>query len=264
MSSLAEADRALPETRFRGRIRHFDRVDSTNLVARKLGREGAEDGTVVIADQQTRGYGRRQRRWVSSAGAGLYVSILLRPPFADAESGPAVQLVAGIAVVEALADVVSVAPSLRWPNDCFVNDRKLAGVLVEAETSGEGFDFLVCGIGVNINQVATDFPEELRQQATSVRMQVGHEVPRIEVLTALLPSFDTWETSWRRHGMAPIVERWMELSPQSNGGKVVVRTDAGLVEGVADGLAADGRLRVQAADRLHVLGVGEVVKLRPA
>ncbi len=264
MRSLANVVTALPESRFSAAVHYFDTVDSTNQVARDLGRAGEPDGTVVVADEQTEGRGRRQRRWVSPPNAGLYVSLLLRPEFPAAESGSAVQLVAGIATAEALDGFLPSKPVLRWPNDCFVLGGKIAGVLVEAETTGRGFDFLVCGIGVNVNHEADDFPAELRGGATSVKLQLGHRVSRLDVLAALLDAFDTWESAWRRHGMAPIRERWLELSPESVAGSVSVQTEAGLVEGVADGLTDAGHLRVRADDGAHEISVGEVIRSRPA
>jgi BirA family biotin operon repressor/biotin-[acetyl-CoA-carboxylase] ligase len=263
MASLARGLAALPRSRFSTHVHHFERVDSSNQVARRLGRDGAPDGTLVVADEQTAGRGRRQRRWVSPPGAGLYVSLLLRPRSAPPESGAAVQLIAGVAVAELLQALLPTPPALRWPNDCYVSDRKIAGVLVEAETSGEGFDFLVCGIGSNVNHAVEDFPEDLRESATSLRLQVGHETPLIGVLGGLLDSFDLWEGAWQSYGLAPVRQRWLELSPETQHGRVGVQTDAGLLEGTADGLTDDGRLRVRTADGVQVLAAGEVVRLRP-
>jgi BirA family biotin operon repressor/biotin-[acetyl-CoA-carboxylase] ligase len=262
--ALAQAATALPPSRFSARVHYLSRVDSTNSAARRLGRQGAPDGTLVIAEEQTAGRGRRERAWVSPPGAGLYASLLLRPPFPALESGAAVQLVAGIAVAELLSGMLPHRPVLRWPNDCYVREHKIAGVLVEAESSGDGFDFLVCGIGVNVNHDAGDFPATLQDTATSMRLQVGHELSRLKVLAGLLSAFDTWEAAWRRHGLAPVRERWLELSPETVSGKVSVQTESGLLEGDADGLDVDGRLRVRATDGLHCVTVGEVVRLRPA
>jgi BirA family biotin operon repressor/biotin-[acetyl-CoA-carboxylase] ligase len=264
MSSLANAVTALPSSRFSARVHHFTSVDSTNRVARQLGRDGDPDGTVVIADEQTAGRGRRQRTWVSPAGSGLYVSLLLRPPFDPLESGVAVQLVAGIAVAEVLTETLPHKPVLRWPNDCYVLERKIAGVLVEAETTGRGFDFLVCGIGLNVNHQADDFPPDMRDRATSMSLQVGHEVSRYDILVRLLGALDAWEAAWREHGLGPVRERWLELSPETVCGRVSVQTDTGLLEGTTDGLTDSGRLRVRAGDGLHELTVGEVVRLTPA
>ena len=255
---------AAGDCRFGQVVHHRSTVDSTNELARALGRQGEVDGAVVIADEQTAGRGRRRRRWVSPAGAGLYLSVILRPPFPASESGSAVQLAAGIAVAEAVQRSVSSPVVLRWPNDCYVDDRKIAGVLVEAETTGAGLDFLVCGIGVNVNHDERDFPAQLRDRATSVRMLLGHAVARLPLLGELLRSLDTWEAAWRRHGLTPIRERWLELSPESSGGRVEVQTDSGLLSGRAVGLSDDGRLRVEDDGTVHEIRVGEVVRMRPA
>ena len=263
MASLANVAAALPESRFSSDVHYFSTVSSTNHAARDLGRAGEPDGTVVVADEQTEGRGRRHRRWVSPAGTGLYVSLLLRPEFPAAETGSAVQLVAGIATAETLNEFLPNKPVLRWPNDCFVLDSKIAGVLVEAETTGRGFDFLVCGIGVNVNQEVANFPAALRGRATSMKLQLGHRVSRLDVLATLLDTFDSWETAWREYGMDPIRERWLELSPESVAGSVSVQTETGLIEGVANGLTDAGHLIVGTDDGTHEISVGEVIRLRP-
>ena len=255
---------AVGDCRFGRNVRHVATVGSTNELARELGEQGEADSTVVIADEQTAGRGRRRRSWVSPAGAGLYVSIILRPPFSMRESGPAVQLAAGIAVAEALETSLHQAPVLRWPNDCYADDRKIAGILVEAVSTGTGLDFLVCGIGVNVNHAEHDFPGELRDRATSLRLLLGHPVPRLPLLVELLLCLDTWEGAWRRHGLEPIRDRWLELSPESKGGLVEVQTETGVLQGRAEGLSEDGRLRVNDGDTVHEISVGEVVRMRPS
>lgn len=253
--------RALGGGRFAADIVYFREVASTNDAAHELGRTGASDGAVVVADSQTAGRGRRRRSWVSPARKGLYVSVLLRPAGGPGEAGAAVQLAAGIAVAEALEPRLSRRPLLRWPNDCYCDDRKLAGVLVEAGATGDRLDFLVCGIGVNVNHEATDFPEELRSRATSLRLLAGHVHRRLPILVDLLHALDRWEGVWRRHGLEPIRQRWLELSPESRGGRVEVQTERGRIRGHAEGLAPSGALRVRVDDSVREITVGEVIRL---
>ncbi|MFQ5745075.1 MAG: biotin--[acetyl-CoA-carboxylase] ligase [Acidobacteriota bacterium] len=261
----ARVHKALGNARIGGMIHYRASIGSTNDLARRLGQQGESDGCVVVAEEQTCGRGRRHRHWVSPAGRGLYLSVLLRPPTSAAAAGPASQLAAGIAVAEALAGFVPQTPTLRWPNDCYCGNRKLAGVLVEAEVTGLGLDFLVCGIGVNVNHVAEDFPGDIRNRVTSLRMLNGHRTDRFPVLVELLRSLQRWDDVWRRHGIGPIRERWLELSPATRGGEVEVRTDTELLRGVAAGLSASGQLRVQVSGRVREITVGEVVRLnRPA
>jgi len=239
-------------------------VDSTNRLARELGRRGAEEGMVVVAEEQTAGRGRRQRGWVSPARKGVYLSVLLRPSAPTADAGPAVQLAAGIAVAECLAMFASQQLILRWPNDCYCGDRKLAGILVESEVTGSSLDFLVCGIGINVNHEEEDFPADLRTRVTSLRMLSGHPQPRLPVLVSLLQSLERWDDVWRGHGLGPVIERWQELSPESRSGYVEVRTDGGLVCGVAAGLSPTGGLYVDVDDQgRREITVGELVRLSP-
>lgn len=255
---------ALGGGRFARDIIYFREVGSTNDAAHDLGRAGEPEGAVVVADSQTTGRGRRRRRWVSPAGKGVYLSVLLRPPGDAAEAGVAVQLAAGIAVAEALGSRLPRPPALRWPNDCYCDGRKLAGVLVEAGATGNRLDFLVCGVGVNVNHAPEDFPQELQSRATSLSLLVGHAQERLPILVDLLEALDRWEGVWRRHGLEPIRQRWLELSPESRGGRVEVQTEEGRLRGMAEGLSPRGALRVRVGESLREITVGEVVRLVPA
>lgn len=256
--------RAMGDARIGATVRYEASVDSTNRLARELGRQGAMDGLVVIAEEQTAGRGRRRRSWVSPAGKGVYLSVLLRPVAPAAEAGPAAQLVAGIAVAESLAVHTGRSLMLRWPNDCYLGDRKMAGVLVESEVTGGTLDFLVCGIGINVNHEEGDFPADLMARVTSLCLLSGHPQPRLPVVVSLLRALEYWDDVWRTHGLAPVIDRWLELSPESRGSYVEIQTDKGLVRGVASGLSPTGGLYVEdeRQDR-HEIIVGELVQLSP-
>ena len=257
-------ERALGKSRFGAAVRYESSVDSTNRLARELGRQGAVDGLVVLAEEQTAGRGRRQRNWVSPAGKGIYLSVLLRPEAPPALAGAAAQLVAGIAVAEALAAYAVTSLMLRWPNDCYGGDRKLAGVLVESEITGGTLDFLVCGIGINVNHQDGDFPGELRARATSLCVLSGHPQPRLPVVVSLLQALEHWDDVWRKHGLGPVIERWLELSPESRGSYVEIQTEQGLMRGVAAGLSPTGALYVEdEQEERHEITVGELVRLSP-
>lgn len=193
----------------------------------------------------------------------MYLSVVLRPQATMAEAGPAVQLMAGVAVAETLAELLPHPLTLWWPNDCFAGQAKIAGVLVEGEATGGRLDFLVCGVGINVNHLLEDFPPELRGRATSLRLVLGHPVGRQELLVRLLELLEEWEEIWRGRGLGPVRERWLELSPASRGEAVEVHTDAGLVRGEAAGLSASGGLLVEVGEgRVQEITVGEVVRLR--
>ncbi|MFW6198392.1 MAG: biotin--[acetyl-CoA-carboxylase] ligase [Acidobacteriota bacterium] len=254
--------RLLDGCRLGTRIEWHAGVSSTNDVARERGRSGAPDGALVIAEAQTKGRGRRGRHWHSPPGMGIYVSAVLRPTDPGDDYGAAVQLVAGIAVAETVGPWSDRPPSLVWPNDCDVDGRKLAGVLVEAEAWGSGLDFLVCGIGLNVAQGRSDFPEPIRDLATSLRL-LGAELPeRVELVARLVRNLAAWEDVARREGLAPVRRRWEELAPGMRDTPVVLDTVEGEVAGRAQGLTPRGGLRVRTDAGPREVLVGELVRVR--
>lgn len=253
---------ALAASRFGRRLTLLERVTSTSDVARRLGREGHGDGAVVLARAQSAGRGRRGRVWESPAEGGLYASVLLRPPRIDASYAVGVQLAAGVALAETLAPLLPRRPELLWPNDCLCDGGKIAGVLVESESAGGDLDFLVCGIGVNVNQSRADFSAPLACVATSVRILRGAPAELTEVATALLLSLDRWEDVVRRGGPEAVVTPWMEWAPSARGAEVEVETSAGMVRGISAGLSAQGGLRVQTGADMREIVVGELIRVR--
>src|SRR6266511_3226674 len=163
-------------------IRWFDSLDSTNRYLLDEARAGAPDGLVAVADFQTAGRGRRGRDWVAPPGASLLASVLLRPALAP-ERAPVVTMACGVAMAEAIARVAGFTPGLKWPNDLVVNDRKLVGILAEADGRA-----IVVGAGVNVEW--HEFPPELAETATACNLEAGHPVDRRELLNAFLAELD--------------------------------------------------------------------------
>jgi BirA family transcriptional regulator, biotin operon repressor / biotin---[acetyl-CoA-carboxylase] ligase len=182
------------------------RVDSTQAIVFALAADGAADRTVVVADSQAAGRGRRGRAWHDEPGASLLCSILLRPRLAPARL-PALSLTAGVAVAEALAHAAGLAPRLKWPNDVLVGGRKIAGILLEGRLGPS--PVVALGIGVNVTQQS--FPPELAGRATSVRL-AGAEIDRESLLLAVLDALDGWRARLERDGFAPVRERWRALA----------------------------------------------------
>ena len=242
----------------------WNRVTSTNDVARNLGRFRATDGTVVLADEQISGRGRRGRSWASPRGTGIYVSVLLRPQTVTFDYCTAVQFAAGLAVAECLSPCLPTPLELRWPNDCYWDGQKIAGVLVESEGVGAELDFLVVGVGINVNQARRDFPLSLEGRATSLCCASGRRHDRAPLIRAFLEALERWDERVRRCGLQPLIERWLELSPASRGGWVEVEGPGGLVQGTTDGLNAAGALRVRVDGKITEVTIAEVVKLSPS
>jgi birA, biotin-[acetyl-CoA-carboxylase] ligase region len=151
----------------------FDEIGSTNEIAFELGKKGAPEGTVVISDSQTRGRGRLRRKWISPPGLNLYMSVIFRPgiPLKDASL---LTLISSVAVVECIKVEGGVA-LIKWPNDVLINGKKVSGILTETEAQGDRVDFVIVGIGVNLNMTAEIMQREreIADTATSLRVRAG-------------------------------------------------------------------------------------------
>jgi BirA family biotin operon repressor/biotin-[acetyl-CoA-carboxylase] ligase len=169
------------------RIYAFTQLGSTNDHIRRLARNGEEEGAVVVADTQTRGRGRHHRPWFSPQGKGLWVSVLLRPTKHWDKVG-LMSLLTGLTVAEAIAQQTKVFPMLKWPNDVMVDGKKISGILIESEIRQEsiGGSFLALGIGINVSHRPNDFPDSLRDRATSLLIETGMEIDRVQLLATVL------------------------------------------------------------------------------
>ncbi len=170
------------------RVRMVGQTGSTSDDVRREAEQGADEGLVIVADQQTAGRGRRERRWESPPGLGLYVSFLLRPPWSPDWAAWA-GVLGGIATARACSVLGVSDLSIKWPNDIMIGPRKLAGVLTEPRTGTDRIDFIVIGIGLNMQQQPHDFPESIRDRATSLVMAGVHADPET-VLVSLVNEMD--------------------------------------------------------------------------
>jgi BirA family biotin operon repressor/biotin-[acetyl-CoA-carboxylase] ligase len=231
-------------------IIRLDSVDSTQAVAFDLAAGGANDGTAVMANFQRCGRGRRGRMWQAPPGTSLLVSIVVRPTLPPPQ-WPSLSLAAAVALAETLAEVAGLHPRLKWPNDVMSHGRKLAGILVESRIGVEAI--IALGIGVNVGQ--RQFPDELRERATSVLLESGRLVDREVLLGALLGAFARWRARLEREGFAPIRARWLELGDTV--GRTVVTAEG---EGVAVGLDEIGALVVEVGGERRRVVAGEVTE----
>ncbi len=242
-------ERLLPEeiarhrdTRWLGQdLRCLDAVDSTNTVARELARQGAADGTAVTAESQSAGRGRLGRGWVSPPSLNLYLSVVLRAAI-PIERLPQISLLAGVAVCEAIAEWHPAV--IKWPNDVLIDGRKVAGIL--AEMDGQQAPVVVLGVGVNLNAEAADFPDDLRDKATSLRMVLGTPVDRARFTGRLLTHLERRYEELRDGGFAPIAAAWRRHSGLI-GRAIRVQEANGPVAGEVVDLDDDGALRLRLA-----------------
>ncbi len=236
----------------------LETTGSTNDDARRLAAEGAPEGTVVLSDRQTEGRGRRGRSWDSPEGAGLYLSVLLRPPELPEAIGR-YPIAAAVAVCRACRAFAGECAVLKWPNDVLARGAKLAGILSEFRQGSSGAD-LVLGIGVNVNQAVSDFEPSLRGTATSLKMLRGDglAVDREAVAVALLRDLGGTVAHLRSGAWPRVVEEFLRYAPHVTGTRVRL-TSGG--EGLTDGVDVSGALRVATAHGVVLVHASESVAL---
>ncbi|MBA4397197.1 MAG: biotin--[acetyl-CoA-carboxylase] ligase [Syntrophus sp. (in: bacteria)] len=190
---------------------YFLQTDSTNLRAREMAAQGAPEGTLVVAEQQTHGRGRRQRVWFSPPRQGIYASLILRPAIAPTEA-PRMTLLAAVAVAETLLALTPLEAKIKWPNDILVRGRKIAGILTEISTGMDAIDHVVIGLGLNVNIPAIDFPAEICTQATSILAETGAPFSRSLLLRRFLEYFEYYYDIFHTKGFDPVLQRWRALT----------------------------------------------------
>ncbi|NTV28665.1 MAG: biotin--[acetyl-CoA-carboxylase] ligase [Candidatus Omnitrophica bacterium] len=240
--SAAEVQRGLGTVKFGSRVVHFPVVDSTMNEAFSLALEGAPEGTVVVAETQTKGRGRLGRAWSSPKGKGLYFSVILRPPCAPSDAAR-LTLLAAVAVSEGIENNVGVRALIKWPNDLLVNDRKLCGILTELNAEVDRVNFVIVGIGLNVNTV----PSQLLPEATSLRIVQGKTVSRVSLLQEILRVFESRYQAMLKDGYGDALAEWRMRSALD--GRTVRFAERGReIVGTAVGLHDDGGLLVRLAD----------------
>lgn len=227
--------------RIGGLLRYRESVDSTNRVALQLLREGAAEGTVVIADTQTAGRGRLHRAWQSPPASNLYFSVILRPPVAPSDASQ-ITLLAGVAVAEAIATVCAAGVGIKWPNDVRIRGRKVCGILTEMRTAGSEAGVVV-GIGLNVNIRKGDFDPGHSDTATSLREETGCDQSREKMFVLLCERLEKWYQSFLQEGFAPVRERWLVWS-EMTGRHVRVLFRDEVQEGFVRGIDRDGALLI--------------------
>jgi len=238
--------RAAQGTPFGQRVVHHFKTGSTMNDAALLAASGEPHGTIVAAEEQTAGRGRFGRAWHSEKGAGLYFSMILRPPL-PAAAAPMLTLVAGLAVREAIAQTTGHAADLRWPNDVLLGDRKCAGILLELTAEPERIKHVILGVGINVNQ--SELPTELKEEATSLRIACDRTFVRAEVLAAVLRALDrALARLLAPGGRAATVAEFERQSSFARGRRVQVEEGGEVVSGVTDGLDGAGYLLLRRDD----------------
>lgn len=235
------------ETNYIGqKIYYFKEVDSTNNVAKKLAEEGAVEGTLVIAETQTRGRGRRGKKWISPTG-GVWMSIILRPNIVPAKA-PQLTLMTGVAAAETLKEECGLDVGIKWPNDILIGSKKVCGILTEANAKFSTLDYVVVGIGIDANVDTEIFPTEIRKGATSLKVELDKEIRGALLVQKFLKRFESTYDNFKDGNFPEILNEWRKLS-KTIGSAVEVRKQLGkIVKGEAIGINNDGALILELED----------------
>lgn len=237
----------------------FAEVDSTNDYLRDLAGRGAREGSVVVAEAQRAGRGRLGQRWFSPAGVNIHASVLFRPAIAPAEVFT-FGSIASLALVDAIASL-GLSAAIKWPNDVLVDGKKVAGMLVDCGMRGTVVDYVILGVGVNVNVTAAALRDALGASAgfaTSLSEILGREVDREALLAAWLEGLETWRTRWQRDGPSAVQKAWADRDILT-GRRVEIRGGVGTFEGRVLGLEPGGSLLVRdTLGRRHRITTEEV------
>ena len=237
-------------------VLRFDSVTSTNDLARELACKPGNEGTVIVAREQTAGKGRQGHSWFSPADDGLYFSVILGASLRPS-SLPFISLAAAVAVAEALASEYSLKPDIKWPNDVLLGGRKVSGILLESATEADRVQYAVLGIGINLAG-SSRLPAEIQVTSTTLLAESGGPIRPDQLLQTVIEKLDYWcGRAGTDHDA--VARRWQELSTYANGCSVRITSANSTLEGVTRGLAPGGALRVQAADgTIHEVASGDV------
>jgi len=238
------------------RIFSYQSLVSTNETAHGFAQAAFPEGTLIIADMQTRGRGRLGRTWHSPPGRGLYFSIILRPKLPPIQT-PGISLIAGLAVIRAINNLTGVALKLKWPNDVLYNSRKLAGILVELEAELDRVEYAIVGIGVNVSGKAGEFPRSLAGKAASVEMIYRRPIPRARILQEILREFEKLYVNYCRHGLK-FTGPELVANSAVIGKNVTLQFGKKRITGKAIGFDDNGGLIIKSKHGIRAYAAGEV------
>ena len=239
------------------RIHAYDTTDSTMDVAHRLAAAGEPEGSVVVAEAQGKGRGRMGRNWVSPKGKGIYLSVILRPDLQLTEISK-ITLVAAVAAARAVESGAGLKPEIKWPNDLLIGGKKIAGILTELNAELNRVNYVVIGLGLNVNTPADRLPA----QGTSLAHELGERVDRLQLARGLLAHLDKTYAQFLESGMEPILESWRGFAGFL-GRRIRVALDGRMLDGQAIDVDPSGALLVRTDTGLvESVSAGEVLLLR--
>jgi len=237
-------------------IHSYHTLKSTNLLAYKLAETGSAEGTLVISEKQTAGKGRMGRSWFSPSKTGLWMSLVLRPDIPPSKM-PGLSICAGLALVQTVQKLFGLEAKIKWPNDCLIGERKFAGILMELSAEIDQVRFAVMGVGINANQKRMDFPSDIRKKTTSIRIELGEKVSRLELLKHFLVGFEKIYLGFVGKGLAGYRQEIKRRSSLLNRGVKVKFGDKSII-GTAVDIDDNGSLVVKTKTGVEAVAAGEV------
>ncbi|MFC4617780.1 biotin--[acetyl-CoA-carboxylase] ligase [Camelliibacillus cellulosilyticus] len=245
--SAPEITAGLETERFGRTIVYEPSMSSTQKVAHHLAEDGAEEGTLIVTDEQTEGRGRLGRHWDSGANRGIWMSLILRPSL-QLKKIPPLTLLAAVAVVKAINKVTQTACAIKWPNDILYDGKKLVGILTEMQAEEQTARAVILGIGMNVNTRIEQFPENLRSVATSLYEITGKDQSRVQLIQSILKELEDLYHLYLTNGFAPIKLMW-ESYALCLGRVIHARTVQGdVIKGMAKGISEEGVLLLEDAN----------------
>ncbi|UCD17883.1 MAG: biotin--[acetyl-CoA-carboxylase] ligase [Candidatus Zixiibacteriota bacterium] len=252
----AEIANGLKTEMMGGRIYAYQSVQSTNLIAHKLAISELSEGTLVIAEHQTRGKGRLGRSWHSPPKVGLYCSLILKPRI-HPTLAPGLSLLTAVALTETILSYGEIDVKIKWPNDVLVRGAKTAGILTELSAEIGRTNFVIVGIGVNINHRPGDFPKELKKHATSIRIGLKKTIGRVEFLQRFLLTFEKEYFDFKRSGMTRLRKKILQYSSLL-GQKIELKMGRKTTSGIVIDIDETGHLVMDTKNGIQAFNAGEV------
>ncbi|MDO8445812.1 MAG: biotin--[acetyl-CoA-carboxylase] ligase [Deltaproteobacteria bacterium] len=261
LMTSAEIESGLKTKYIGKKIHAFSLTDSTNTKAFELALHGAPEGTVIVAEGQRKGKGRLGRKWESPKGVNVYASIVLRPKIAPS-SASQITLLAAVATARAIEKATKILPDIKWPNDLLIRNRKVAGILMELDSEADMVNFIVLGIGIDINMDINSLPPDVAKVATSIKNETGRTIERVPLVQELFRQLEKWYEIFKADGFGPIITEWERLSIMA-GKYIRVSFLKETKEGVALGLDTDGALLLRLpTGRIERVVAGDVTMVR--
>ena len=241
------------------RVYYFEELDSTQNFAQQIAADKKENGTIVIAEKQTSGRGRLDRKWTSPKG-GIWFSLIIHPKF-DVSSSTLIPILSAVALSKSIKKILGVETEVKWPNDIMLNGKKVAGILVDASVQANNIDYLILGIGINFDIDTKKLEKRLSKTPNfygvdSLRGNNNKTPPKI-LLKEFLFQFEKNLSSLDKGEKAKIVKEWTKKAA-GIGRKITINTSSGKISGISQGIDTDGALKIKTRKKIERVLVGDV------